>query len=209
VVTTSILGEQRVLLQEVSWQLFEQPLAELSQTRSARLTYDQGMLEIMTPLMSHERNNRLIEKLIDILAEELNLNIMSVGSMTCKRQDLGKGAEPDSNFYIQNEPLMRSKENVDLRQDPPPNLVVEIEYSKSAIDQLDLYAAMGIPEFWRYNGNMLRIYQLEAGQYISRSNSPTFLPIQTHEIPRFLQQSLEIGEMAVKKTFRAWVKEQL
>jgi Uma2 family endonuclease len=108
-------------------------------------------------------------------------------------------------------PLMPHKHNnrlIDLRQDPPPDLVVEIEYSRSAIDQLDLYAAMGVPEFWRYNGNTLRIYQLEAGQYISRLNSPTFLPIQTHEIPRFLQQSLEIGEVGVKKAFRAWVKEQ-
>jgi Uma2 family endonuclease len=209
VVATSVLGEQRVLLQDVSWQLFEHLLAELGETRSAQLTYDQGLLEIMTPLMPHERNNRLIEKLIDILAEELNLNIMSVGSMTCKREDLGRGAEPDSSFYIQNEPLMRRKENADLNQDPPPDLVVEIEYSKSAIDKLNLYAAMGVPEFWRYNGSILRIYQLQEGQYVLCQHSPTFSPIQTGDIPRFLRQSLEIGEMSVKQAFRAWVREQL
>jgi Uma2 family endonuclease len=208
VTTTSVLGEQRVLLQNVSWQLFEYLLAELGEVRASRLAYDQGMLEIMSPLMPHESSNRLIERLIIVLVEELNLNVKSVGSMTCKREDLGRGAEPDSSYYIQNELLVRSKEEIDLNQDPPPDLVLEVEYSKSALDKLQLYAAMGVPEFWRYDGSSLQIYQLKAGQYIKCDNSPTFAPIRTSEIPRFLQQSKEIGEMGVKKAFRAWVKEQ-
>lgn len=208
VATTLVLGEQRVLLQNVSWQLFEYLLAELGEVRASRLAYDQGMLEIMAPLMPHESSNRLIERLIIVLVEELNLNVKSVGSMTCKREDLERGAEPDSSYYIQNELLVRSKEEIDLKQDPPPDLVLEVEYSKSALNKLQLYAAMGVPEFWRYNGSSLRIYRLEAGQYVQCENSPTFAPIRTSEIPRFLQQSKEIGEMGVKKAFRIWVKEQ-
>ena len=209
VVAPSVLGEERVVLRDVSWQLFERLLDELGATRAVRLAYDEGTLEIMTPLMPHERSNRLIDKLVSILVEELELNIMSVGSMTCKREDLQKGAEPDSSFYIQNEPLMRSKENVDLNQDPPPDLVVEVEYSRSAVDKLRLYAAMGVPEFWRYNGGELHIYRLEAGQYVLCHTSPTFDPIRTNEIPRFLKRNVEIGEIGVKREFRAWVKEQL
>lgn len=106
VVATSILGEQRVILHNISWNFFENLLDELGENRAARLAYDQGMLEIMSPLMPHEHNKRLIEKLIDLLAEELNINIKSVGSMTCKREDLQRGIEPDSGFYIQNEPLV-------------------------------------------------------------------------------------------------------
>lgn len=207
--TTSVLGEQRVLLQNVSWQLFEYLLAELGEVRACRLAYDQGMLEIMSPLMPHESSNRLIERLIIVLVEELNLNVKSVGSMTCKREELGRGAEPDSSYYIQNELLVRSKEEIDLNQDLPPDLVLEVEYSKSVLNKLQLYAAIGVPEFWRYDGSNLRIYQLEAGQYVHCENSPTFAPIRTSEIPRFLQQSKQIGEMGVKKAFRAWVKEQL
>ena len=104
---------------------------------------------------------------------------------------------------------MRSKEEIDLNQDPPPDLVLEVEYSKSALNKLQLYAAIGVPEFWRYDSSNLRIYQLEARQYVQCENSLTFAPVRTSEIPRFLQQSKEIGEMGVKKAFRAWVKEQL
>ena len=76
-----------------------------------------GTLEIMTPLMPHEHNNRLLEHLVFALAEELNLNLKSTGSVTCKRQDLAKGVEPDSSFYIQNEPIMRNKQNLDLTRE--------------------------------------------------------------------------------------------
>lgn len=207
VATPSILGEQRVVLYDVSWHFFEYLLSELGETRAARLTYERGILEIMTPLMPHERNNRLIEKLIDILAEQLNLNILSVGSMTCKRQDLNRGAEPDSSYYIQNEPSVRSRENIDLTQDPPPDLVVEVEYSSPAINKLRLYAAIGVPELWRYNGNALQIYRLEGEEYIECDRSPTFASIPIREIPRFLQQSPVIGEKEVKKAFRDWVKQ--
>ncbi len=88
-VTTLVVGEQRVLLKNISWQLFESLLDEMGEDRSSRLAYDQGMLEIMSPLMPHESSNRLIERLIIVLVEELNLNVKSVGSMTCKREDLG------------------------------------------------------------------------------------------------------------------------
>lgn len=99
-VTTAASSSQRVILQNISWQTFESILAEMGDNRATRLAYDQGILEIMTPLMPHEHNKRLIEKLIDNLAEELNLNLKSTGSVTCKRQDLLRGVEPDSSFYI-------------------------------------------------------------------------------------------------------------
>jgi len=76
----SVLGEQRVLLKNISWHLFESLLEALGEDHSSRLAYDQGTLEIMAPLLPHEHFKRLIEKLIDILVEELNLNIKSIGS---------------------------------------------------------------------------------------------------------------------------------
>lgn len=129
-VTTRAIAEQRVVFRNISWQTFKAMLTEMGSDRVSRLTYDQGTLEIMTPLMPHERANRQIERLIWILVEELGLNILSVGSMTCKREDLERGAEPDSSYYIQNEPLVRDREEIDLTQDPPPDLVLEVEYSR-------------------------------------------------------------------------------
>ena len=207
-VTTAARSSQRVILQNISWQTFESILAEMGDNRATRLAYDQGILEIMTPLMPHEHNKRLIEKLIDNLAEELNLNLKSTGSVTCKRQDLLRGVEPDSSFYIQNEPVMRQKQNLDLTQDPPPDLVIEVDYTSSSVDRMPIYLALGIPEVWRYDEPVMQIYQLREGVYVSSDVSPTFgnLPI-TAEIPRFLQESLSIGEIPMIRSFRSWLKQ--
>jgi Uma2 family endonuclease len=208
-VSTRAIAEQRVVFRNISWQTFKAMLTEIGSDRVSRLTYDQGMLEIMTPLMPHERANRQIDRLIWILVEELGLNILSVGSMTCKREDLERGAEPDSSYYIQNEPLIREREEIDLTQDPPPDLVLEVEYSRSAINKLRLYASMRVPEFWRYDGRSLRIYRLDKEQYQLCENSPTFAPVAVSEIPRFLEETKKIGEVAMVRSFRAWVRQQL
>ncbi|MBH8551223.1 Uma2 family endonuclease [Nostocaceae cyanobacterium CENA357] len=203
------ISSQRVILSNISWQTFETILSEMGNDRATRLAYDHGTLEIMTPLMPHEHNKRLIEKLIDNLAEELNLNLKSTGSVTCKRPDLLRGVEPDSSFYIQNEPVMRQKQNLDLTQDPPPDLVVEVDYTSASVDRLSIYLALGVPEVWRYDEPVMQIYQLRDGIYIPGNVSPTFanLPLTT-EIPRFLQESLKMGEIPMINSFRAWIKQQ-
>ena len=208
-VTTAASSSQRVILQNISWQTFENILAEMGDHHATRLAYDQGILEIMTPLMPHEHNNRLLEHLVFALAEELNLNLKSTGSVSCKRQDLLGGVEPDSSFYIQNEQVMRQKQNLDLTQDPPPDLVIEVDYTSSSVD-MPIYQALGIPEVWRYNEPVMQIYQVREDVYVACDVSPTFanLPLTT-EIPRFIQESLNIGEIAMIRSFRSWVRQQI
>jgi Uma2 family endonuclease len=207
--TATIPAEQRVILQNISWQTFKTMLAEMGNNRNSRLAYDNGIVEIMTPLMPHENSNRLIEVFVGVLCEELGLEIKRAGSLTMTRDDLERGAEPDSSYYIQNESLVRDKEHIDLTTDPPPDLVLEVEYSRSKIDKFRLYASMGVPEFWRYNGTVLRVYRLENGEYKECSTSPTFTPVSVTEIPRFIQESRKVGEIACTRAFRAWVRQQL
>jgi Uma2 family endonuclease len=198
-----------VILHHISWQTFERILLETGGDRYNRFTYNQGILEIMTPLMPHEHNNRLLQNLIIVLVEELNLNVKSTGSLTCKREDLARGVEPDSSFYIQNEPIMRNKTSLDLTQDPPPDLVIEVDYASSSIDKLPIYLALGVPEVWRYDEPVMQIYSLSEDKYIPCNGSPTFanLPLNT-EIPQFLASSLQVGEMSMIKNFRSWLKTQ-
>lgn len=205
-VTTAIPGETRVLLENITWQTFKTMLAEMGSERANKISYRQGNIEVMTPLKLHESSNRLIEVFIGVLCEELGLEVNRVGSLTLTRDDLEYGAEPDSSYYIQNELLVREKENIDLAFDPPPDLVLEVEYSRPKIDKFKLYAAMGIPEFWRYNGTTLRVYILANGQYSETQTSPTFAAIPIKEIPRFIEESKKIGQIAVTRAFRTWVK---
>lgn len=207
---TPEIAEQRVILSNVSWQTFEQLLKELGDKRATRLAYDEGFLEIMTPLGPHENSNRFIDDLIRAIADELNLNLKKFGSLTLKRSKKLKGAEPDSCYYIQNEPLVRSKQEIDLDNDPPPDLVLEIDITSGSMDKQPIYAAIGVPELWRYNGNKLEVFVLKESsqEYQEVNQSPTFPWLPLDIIPRFIRQSLVDGETATLRAFRAWVREQ-
>lgn len=142
------------------------------------------------------------------MCEELNLNLRSTRSLTLKREDLDRAAEPDNSYYIK-KTLIRNKTNIDLTEDPPPDLIIEIEYSSSAINKLQLYAAIGVPELWRYNGKELFIYKLENGKYLQCENSPIFEAINIKEIPTFLEKQKKIGEIKIVKEFRSRGKKQV
>jgi Uma2 family endonuclease len=121
-----------------------------------------------------------------------------------------KGAEPDSCYYLQNEPLVRSKQEIDLDNDPPPDLVLEIDITSGSLDKRPIYAAVGVPELWRYDGKKLEVFVLQPSSqdYQQVNQSPTLPWMPLDVIPRFIRQSLVDGETATLRTFRAWVREQ-
>ena len=205
---TLLLPEQRTVLNQVSWQTFINLLDDLGDNRVIRLYYDQGVLEIMTPLGEHENNNRFIDDLVRAIADELNLNLKKMGSLTLKREELLKGAEPDSCYYLENEPLVRHKQNINLESDPPPDLVLEIDITSSSLDKQTIYAAFEIPELWRYNGQELEVFVLDktTQSYQNSIQSLHFPWLPLEVIPQYIRQSLRDGETATLKSFRTWVR---
>ncbi|CAD5914020.1 Uma2 family endonuclease [Planktothrix agardhii] len=205
---TLLLPEQRTVLNQVSWQTFINLLDDLGDNRVIRLYYDQGVLEIMTPLGEHENNNRFIDDLVRAIADELNLNLKKMGSLTLKREELLKGAEPDSCYYLENEPLVRHKQNINLESDPPPDLVLEIDITSSSLDKQTIYAAFEIPELWRYNGQKLEVFVLDktTQSYQNSIQSLHFPWLPLEVIPQYIRQSLRDGETATLKSFRTWVR---
>jgi Uma2 family endonuclease len=197
------IGEQRVVMHNVSWESYLQILHALPQNRGARLTYDDGILEITMPLEEHETSGRLIERFISILVEELGMEMKTMGSTTMNYPHLRKGAEPDNAYYIQNQPLVKDR-NVDFAQDPPPDLVVEVDITHTDIRKNAFYASIGVPEFWRFNGKIWRIYQLRAGVYEEVETSPTFPQIPKNSLYRFLELAKQ-GEVAAMKALRTWL----
>jgi Uma2 family endonuclease len=198
-----------ILLTNISWKTYESLLNELTQQGGIRLTYDRGTLEIITPLAPHEKYKKILGRFVETVTDELNVEICSLGSLTCRREDLARGLEPDQCYYIQNEDVVWDKEQIDLNQDPPPDLVVEIDVTSSSIDRLSLYASLGVPEVWRYDGNRLIIYQLEAQEYVERTVSPTFPFLSQVEMLRFLELRRTTKENALIRLFREWVRSQI
>ena len=198
------------LRHNISWEEFENILAQMGDNRSSRVAYDQGTLEITMPSQKHEYYKEIIRDLIKYLAEELDLDCESLGSTTWKRKDLLKGAEPDNCFYIQNEPAIRGiKPNIDLSKNPPPDLILEVDHTSPSLNRLPIYAGLGVPELWIYDMKVLCIYQLEAGKYKETDSSLAFGTFPLKEIPNFIKKNITASPRELRKSFRAWVGQYL
>lgn len=197
-----LLPGQSILLKDVTWQEFE---SVISKHRETRLAFDRGMLEIMAPLPEHEYFKEAIGDLVKDLALELGINYETLGSTTWKREKFLSGAEPDNCFYIQSLPFLRDKLNINLEIDPPPDLVIEIDITNKSLDRLQIYARLGVPEVWRYDRSLLRIYHLIDGLYIEMENSLAFSNFPIKLLPDFIRQNLSRDRLLLRRAFKDWV----
>jgi len=200
--------EQRVIVRFVSWTTYEHLLADLSNQSSTRLTYDRGMLEIMCPLPEHEEWNRTIALLVEVLAEEMRIDVRNFGSTTFRRADLARGFEPDSCFYIQHEADISGKSAIDLTVDPPPDLVIEVDITSGSLDKFPIYAQVGVPEVWRYDGQRLRISILTAERYVEAETSLALPLLTGQRLSETLAQSKTMRRTALLRSFRTWVRQE-
>jgi Uma2 family endonuclease len=207
-------SEQRIVLEKISWQQFEAILAETGADRTTRFTFDRGRLEMMTPLEEHDRCHKLIESLILVLAEVMKLQVEGYKAPTLKRPDLGVAVEPETGYYLQQVAAVQGKAAINLTTDPPPDLVLDVTLSKSTVDRLALYAALGIPEVWRYVSQpgddflkgQLQIYGLDGQRYVVSANSLAFPFLPAGRILQFIDESDALGLMTALRSLRAWLQ---
>ncbi|MGO8788357.1 MAG: Uma2 family endonuclease [Terriglobia bacterium] len=202
------VSEQRFVLSHVSWETYESLLADYSDTRAPRFTYSEGMLEIMSPTAEHEKLNRTLAAIAELVAEETGIEFEGLGSTTFRRLDLKRGTEPDSCFYIQNVERIRGKKEIDLTVDPPPDLVIEVEITSPAVPKLPVYARLGVPEIWLHDGRAPRILRLAGDQYENSGRSGVLPRLTESVLADFLEQSKTLTTLAWRRMVRTWVREQ-
>lgn len=203
------LPEQKIILKGVSWETDERLLAEHHEQSGIRFTYDCGMLEMMTLSARHEKPNRILASLVEVVAEEMQIDLERLGSVTLQRPDLHKGFEPDSCFYIQRLDAISGKEEIDLLVDPPPDLVTEVDITPPALDTLPLYAAVGVPEIWRYDGERVTILRLQEERYIPAVRSLALPPLNSEMVTQFLHESRQMRSISWLRQVRAWARTQM
>jgi Uma2 family endonuclease len=207
--SATLPSEQRLVLTGIPWTTYKR-LLRLFDNRHLRITYDRGELEIMTLSPEHERLKCLLAYLLLVLVEELGWNMASFGSMTMKRRQRRRGLEPDSCYWIQNEPAVRGRDRVDLRKDPPPDLALEVDVTHSSLDRLSIYAALGVPEVWRFDGQALAVHLLGTGKtYAESPQSRAFPFLPMTELVRFLGMRAGVSETELVRQFRAWVRDRI
>jgi Uma2 family endonuclease len=201
------IGEKRITFRNLDWQAYQQLRSILEERTRARLTYDRGTLEITMPLEEHERSAELIALFIQLLVLEMGFKLKSMGSTPLEREDLDRGAEPDKGYYIQNYAKVANR-TVNLANDPPPDLVVEVDITHTDLNKNVFYASLGVLEFWRFNGEVWRIYELQGQSYVDCDRSPTFPIIEKADLYRFLTAAQQ-DEVSAELEFRAWLKQKL
>ena len=199
-------AEQRVVLSEVAWETFLDLVNNPGPCRG-RLAYDQGVLEITSPSGTHERLKKLIGRFIETLASILDIEIASYGSTTLLHEAARRGLEPDECYYVENERLVRGKGDIDLAVDPPPDLIVEVDLSRSSLERFAIYQSLGVPEIWRFGGTELTVHlRGTEGEYSPSERSAAFPLLPLAGLREFLNRWRDSGENRLVREFADWVR---
>lgn len=200
--------EGKVVLHNISWHTYQRLLEERGDCSAPRLTYDRGELEIMSPTAKHEVVNESIKLIVNLISMEIGPIVWGLGSTTFAREDIARGFEPDSCFYVRNEAKIRGKDRIDLSVDPVPEIVIEIDITSLSARKLAVFAKFGVLEVWRYDGAKIEILTLIGGSYIS-SGASLVLPVFTAEaLTKLVADSLTLDRPDWMKRVRDWARAQ-
>ena len=198
---------ERLHLHFVSWELYEHFLKATAHRR-VKITFDNGELELMSPLPEHEKPSRTMCMMVITLAEETGIEISALGGTTLKLRKKLKGLEPDECFYIKSHSLIQGKKRLNLLKDPPPDLAIEIDITSWSIPRLPIYAALRVPEVWRYDATRVQCLHLtKSGEYREAEKSLSFPMLKPADLTRFIQQA-DTNLIPAGKAFRKWVRKQ-
>jgi len=202
---TQTAAPMAVVLHGVSWEFYERFLEEIGDQRIPHSFVD-GELTLIAPGIRHESPKEWITRLVGALTEELGLPLRSIGSTRLKAQFAKKGAEPDSGFLIANEPAVRGRREWDIEEDPPPDLLVEIDITSPSLNRLPVYAALGVPEVWLYDGEQLHVRLLQENGYVDSETSRSFPQLPILEFAEWIERAWVTDETTWLKNFRQWVR---
>jgi Uma2 family endonuclease len=209
--TRPLMAEQRVVLRGLDWEIYETLLHHL-EGQPIRLTYDRGDLELMSPSAEHEEFGNLLGRMVETLTEELRLPCIGAGSTTWRKKLKDRGLEPDECYYLESVTRLRGKRrNLDLAVDPPPDLAIEVEISRSCLDRMEIYSDLGVPEVWRFDGEELKIELLHSdSKYQTSATSRCFPFLDPGEVASWLKDGAASEDHSEwGRQFRAWVRAEL
>ena len=198
-----------ITLSDVSWKQYEEFLKDFEEKAGWRLAYDEGNLEIMPPLAEHEKPSRSVDRFVWTYCDFFDLTVESLGSTTYRRKLKRKGIEPDACYYVQSVNKIIGKiENLKPETYPVPDIAVEIDVTHGSLDKFKIYAALGVPELWLYDGKKVSFYQLQGKKYNQSETSLSFPKLSAAVLTKFLKLTESDGQTAAIKSFRSWLDEQ-
>ncbi len=193
----------------VSWEEYEQLGEDLMRRGShARVTFDDGELEIVGTGNKHEGMKTIIARMLETYALEADISITGFGSMTLQRKRLKKGLDPDECYYVQTpKPAGANDPGIfNLNKNPPPDLAIEVEISRGSIPKQPIYSALGVKELWRWTGERIAIFQLVGKEYQAREKSLAFPKLEMSQFNRFVTMAVDESHHVAARALRDWVR---
>jgi len=195
-----LLEQDHVIMHGVSWQTFQQLLADRGERCGVLLAYDRGTVELRMPSQAHEWVKTILTQVVEAVAFARDTHYRGLGSTTFGREGLARGFEPEACFYLEHADAIAPDRPLDLTVDPPPDLVIEVDITRSSLDKLPIYAALGVPEVWRYMDGQVEIRCLTADAYLVSDTSRVLPGINANMVTRF------IGEARATANQTVWFK---
>lgn len=200
--------ETTLTFRGVSWQTYEDLLEQVGEAPALRISFNEGVLQIMTVSFEHEYFSQVLNHLVGRLSAVARIKILFFGHATMKTQKKLKGSEPDACFYVQSAAKIGNRFRLDLNTDPAPDIVVEVDIHHESLSKFPIYAALEVAEIWHYDGKRLAIHQLQGDQYHEVETSPS-LPILTASVlTEFLKLSEELDQYETLLAFENWLRAQ-
>jgi Uma2 family endonuclease len=166
--------EQRVVLPSVTWQQYESLLATLGDYPGLRLIYLEGTLEIFMPSSEHEMIKKVIARLLERYAEEVDIPLHGYGSTTFRREAKARGLEPDECYCVNT-----------LKE--LPDLAIEVNLTSGGVDKLSIYKGLGVPEVLIWQNCNLTLYDLRAAKHQEAACSQFFPDLNLQLLAGFVR----------------------
>jgi Uma2 family endonuclease len=201
--------DQRIVIRGLDWEAYRR-IAGMVEDQNIRLAYNRGVLELMSPGMLHEDWTKLIARFFEILTEEMEIPCRGLRSTRWERVAADRAIEADECYYFDPDKIAEARRATDdTSQLPPPDIAVEVDMSRSKLDRPDIYAMLGVPEVWQFDGETLRIDHLrQDGAYETR-DSTCFLPVRSEEVVNWLHDGHQTDQSAWARRLRRWVREEV
>jgi Uma2 family endonuclease len=150
--------ESRQTITGVSWESYETLLNDLGDSLQYRVTYLDGVIELVSPSRRHEKDKKRIGYLVEVYFEEKRIRYFPLGSTTFRKQTKKGGVEPDESYCIATEKEF-------------PDIAIEVVVTSGTIDKLEVYQRLGVKEVWFFQNNQFKVYHLQGESYVEVARS--------------------------------------
>jgi Uma2 family endonuclease len=178
-------GDQITIKYGATWEDFEEALELRGENSAPRICFDESVLEIMSPGRVHEKAKSNIGRLLETFCQENHIEFQAIGSLTVRNKKKTKGAEPDECYIFSKEAISFFESKSEEDQSGTPELAIEVVWTSSRIDKLNIYRDIGVKEVWYWIRGRISIYVLEDGYYQKKEKSSVLPNIDITELLSF------------------------